>query len=180
MTIVIQEVNRSTLKDAGRCDGMFTVDSQLVLSARNNVIHFDTIPVRPYQKRYPIEAVDYTAYVDHPDRTIFLAYADGQIGGEIRMQRNWNQYAYIEDIVVDVRFRRRGIGRSLILAAVQWAKEKHLPGVMLETQNNNVAACRLYQACGFEIGGFDRLLYRGELPATEEIALYWYFGFRID
>jgi streptothricin acetyltransferase len=45
---------------------------------------------------------------------------------------------------------------------------------MLETQNNNVGACKLYEACGFTLGGFDRYLYRGEMPDTREIALFWY------
>lgn len=49
-----------------------------------------------------------------------------------------------------------------------------LPGVMLETQDNNVGACRLYEACGFEIGGFDRKLYRGIADVGEEVAVYWY------
>jgi len=44
---------------------------------------------------------------------------------------------------------------------------------MLETQSNNVAACKLYERLGFTLGGFDRFLYRGEMPETREIALFW-------
>jgi ribosomal protein S18 acetylase RimI-like enzyme len=65
----------------------------------------------------------------------------------------------------------------LTLRAIEWAKEKGLPGLMLETQNNNVAACHLYESCGFELGGFDRNLYKGLHPDTKEIALYWYLFF---
>ena len=36
-----------------------------------------------------------------------------------------------------------------------------MPGIMLETQNNNVAACKFYEKCGFVIGGFDFLGYKG-------------------
>ena len=36
-----------------------------------------------------------------------------------------------------------------------------MPGIMLETQNNNVAACKFYEKCGFVIGGFDFLVYKG-------------------
>ncbi len=49
-----------------------------------------------------------------------------------------------------------------------------LMGVMLETQDNNVGACRLYQACGFEIGGFDRKLYGGIAAVRGEVAIFWY------
>jgi len=61
--------------------------------------------------------------------------------------------------------------------AVAWAETKQLPGIMLETQNNNVAACRFYERCGFKLGGFDRYLYKGITQSTEEIALYWYLFF---
>jgi ribosomal protein S18 acetylase RimI-like enzyme len=91
--------------------------------------------------------------------------------------RWWNAYAYIEDLVGDVRHRRRGVGRALLERAVQWAQGHAFPGVMLESQHNNPAACRLYARCGFTLGGFDRLLYRGLDPDTHEIALYWYLVF---
>ena len=61
--------------------------------------------------------------------------------------------------------------------AVEWAKVKRLPGIMLETQNNNVTACRFYENFGFKLRGFDTYLYKGLTPATDEIALYWYLIF---
>jgi RimJ/RimL family protein N-acetyltransferase len=48
---------------------------------------------------------------------------------------------------------------------------------MLETQDNNVPACRLYARCGFQLRGFDTHLYKGDDPSTDEIALYWYLVF---
>jgi ribosomal protein S18 acetylase RimI-like enzyme len=81
--------------------------------------------------------------------------------------------------VVGARFRRLGISRHLIDQAIAWTKDRKLPGIMLETQdiNVNVAACRLYEDCGFLLGGFDRFLYRAALPGAEEVALYWYLIF---
>ncbi|MGH9944702.1 MAG: GNAT family N-acetyltransferase [Pyrinomonadaceae bacterium] len=180
MEIAIRQISQHNLPDGEKCDGTFTVDAKLILAAKNNVIQFTTVNTTPYQKRYPVETIDHSTYIDSPDRTIFFAYVDGTIGGQIRLRRNWNHYAYVEDIVVDVEFRRRGVGRALIQQAVQWAQDKQLSGMMLETQNNNVAACLLYQRCGFELGGFDRLLYQGQAPHTEEIALYWYLTFKSE
>jgi streptothricin acetyltransferase len=48
---------------------------------------------------------------------------------------------------------------------------------MLETQNINVPACRLYASCRFVLCGFDACLYHGVMPGTREIALYWYLLF---
>ncbi|MGD2076892.1 MAG: GNAT family N-acetyltransferase, partial [Chloroflexota bacterium] len=61
--------------------------------------------------------------------------------------------------------------------AKQWARQKQFPGIMLETQNNNVQACRFYESCGFQIGGFDNMLYRGLDSSTDEVAIYYYFHF---
>lgn len=160
-----------------RVDGCFTVDARLVLSARDGEISYTIEAVRPYLKRYPAKQFDWEAFIGNPDKAIFLAYVAGQVAGQIILWKNWNGYGYIEDIAVDVHFRRQGIGRRLIEQAVTWAKERGLPGLMLETQNNNVAGCSLYDACGFHLGGFDQDLYRGIDPDTTEIALYWYLAF---
>jgi streptothricin acetyltransferase len=61
--------------------------------------------------------------------------------------------------------------------AVDWAKAKHLPGIMLEAQDVNVIACRFYEKFGFTLRGFDTHLYKGLNPSTNEIALYWYLMF---
>ncbi len=177
MPITIAAISQANLTDAGRCDGVFTVDAKLVLAAADNVIQFTVVATPPHQKHYAVEPVDYHAYIDHPDQTVLLAYMDGAIAGEIRLRRNWNRYAYVEDIVVDAAYRRRGVGAARNAGGVEWAKARRLPGVMLETQNNNVAACRFYQHCGFELGGFDRRLYQGLDPETDEVALYWYLIF---
>jgi streptothricin acetyltransferase len=177
MKITIHEIDQNNIQDANHCDGAFIINAKLILSAENDQIHYTIVQVPPFQKCYPRDAVDYSAYICNPDKTVFFAYMDGQIAGQIRLCRWWNHYAYIEDIVVDRGFRRQGVGRALIQQAIHWASEKHFPGIMLETQNNNISGCRLYESCGFELGGFDRCLYQGILPNTDEIALYWYYKF---
>ena len=173
--ITLTELTSPNLKDAGRCDGAFWVDSRLVLSIENGRLQYAVVSTPPYEKRYPSEAVDYAAYIGQADKAVFMAYVDGQVAGQIRLCRWWNRFGYVEDIVVDRAFRRRGVGRALIERAKQWARDRRLPGLMLETQDNNVGACRLYARCGFELAGFDRRLYQGLHPGTDEVALYWYW-----
>jgi streptothricin acetyltransferase len=177
MNITIRQVDDQNFADVNRCDGAFTLDSKLVLQVESDVIRYTIVDVPLYQKSYPPEELDYPTYLHDPDKAIFCAYADGQLAGQIIVRKYWNRYAYIDDIVVDAGFRRLGVGRALLLHAVAWAKDRQLAGVMLETQNNNAAACRLYESCGFQLGGFDRNLYQGLHPGTDEIALYWYLLF---
>ncbi len=177
MNITIRQLDERNIRDVNRCDGTFTIDSMLVLHAENDVIRYTIVNVPSQQKRYPAEELDYPTYLNHPDKMIYFAYADGQLAGQVIVRKNWNHYAYLEDIVVDAGFRHLGVGRALLQHAVTWAKARQLAGVMLETQNNNVAACRLYESCGFKLGGFDRYLYQGLSPNTDEIALYWYLLF---
>ena len=178
MQVVVKKVDSQNVGDAGKCDGVFAADSELVLSFQNGVIIYSVRSVPPYQKRYPKEEVDFRSYIGNQDKAMYIAYVDGAIAGEIRVRTNWNNFGYVEDLVVDAGFRRRGVGRALLQNAVEWGVGRGLPGLMLETQNNNVAACLLYQSCGFEIGGFDRQLYKGLNPKSEEIALFWYLIFR--
>jgi streptothricin acetyltransferase len=177
MEITICPLDGTNRADINGVDGSFTVNAHLSLHARDGQISYIIEPVQPYIKRYPAEQFDWGTFIGNPDKAIYLAYVDGQLAGQIILWKNWNGYGYIEDIAVEVIFRRQGIGRRLIEQAVAWSKARELPGLMLETQNNNVAGCQLYEACGFHLGGFDQELYRAIDPDTEEIALYWYLIF---
>ena len=177
MNIIIREIDQSTLQDVNQCDNSFIVDSKLDLSAENGKISYTLVAVSPYTKQYASDETDFSNYIFNPDKTIFLAYIDNGLAGQIRIMKYWNGYAYIDNVAVDAKYRRQGVGRTLITRTIEWAKSKGFPGIMLETQNNNVAACRLYESCGFELRGFDTHLYKGLNSATDEIALYWYLMF---
>jgi streptothricin acetyltransferase len=58
--------------------------------------------------------------------------------------------------------------------AEAWARDRSQAGIRLETQDTNVAACRLYERCGFVLGGFDRHLYAALPGSAGETALFWY------
>jgi len=95
------------------------------------------------------------------------------------MMRWWNRFAYVEDLVVNPDYRGLGIGRRLLERGLQWARDNHFPGVMLETQDDNVPACTLYQSAGFVLSGFDRNVYKDINPNTRETALFWYLIFQV-
>ena len=175
MTVVIRALGRDDLADVLALDGTFTVEAELLPSARDGIVTYEIKPVPAYPKRYADnEEDDLAGFIDAPDKMFLLAYLDDRLAGHVSVAVHWNRYAFIDHLAVDTRARRHGVGGALIGRAIDWARERRLPGVMLETQNNNVAACKLYERLGFTLGGFDRFLYRGEMPETREIALFWY------
>jgi GNAT superfamily N-acetyltransferase len=105
-----------------------------------------------------------------------LAYINGEAVGQIVLSRWWNKLAWIEDIRVEIKYRRTGIATKLMDAAINWAREAGMPGIMIETQDIDVPACLFYQQYGFTLGGVDRMLYRGT-GNSGETALFWYFIF---
>ncbi len=80
--------------------------------------------------------------------------------------------AVLRDIRVDPDSKRSGVGRQLFQAVVDWAKDEGLGMLKIETQNNNVAACRFYRAMGARLGGVQKHAYGGEF--SDEVMLLWY------
>jgi streptothricin acetyltransferase len=178
--ISIQQLTAANQADLNRCDDSFTVEGELAdfrLRAEDGRIGHAVRAVTPYSKCYGPEIHDAQSYIGQPDRAAWLAYVDGQVAGQILVKEHWNRFANIWSIRVDPPFRRLGVGRRLMEQAVRWTRERGLPGVVLETQNINLAACRFYESCGFTLRGLDTYLYRGIEPDTREIALFYYLVF---
>ena len=152
------------------------VNSHLTLHIQANKISYSIIPVEPYEKILTVDAEDYTTFINNPQKVIFFADVDGKPAGQIKLVPWWNKFAYVEELIVDTEFRGKGVGRALMTRASEWAKQQNFPGLTLETQDNNVPACRFYEKCGFVLSGFDLYAYKN-LDNASEIALYWYLIF---
>jgi [ribosomal protein S18]-alanine N-acetyltransferase len=72
-------------------------------------------------------------------------------------------------LAVDQPWRRRGIGRTLLSAAINAAAERGATAMLLEVGVSNRAAQALYVECGFASIGRRRKYYRG--PNGPEDAL---------
>jgi ribosomal protein S18 acetylase RimI-like enzyme len=177
MQITIREAGNDTIHHLQKTGSSFEINSKLVLSVENGRISYTIMDVTPHTKKYWDEEFDSNSYLDNPDKVAFFACLEDESIGQIRVKRYWNAFAYIEDITVEPKYRRQGVGRALMERAIAWSKMKGFPGVMLETQDNNVAGCHLYAGCGFKLYGFDTYTYKGLDPSTEEIALFWYLIF---
>lgn len=99
----------------------------------------------------------------------FGAYKDGElIGWIICEHRIWNNSFYIENILINEKFRRIGTGAQLIKNAVREARNLNCRIIELETQNTNYPAIQFYRRLGFTITGLNTRLYEN----PEETAVF--------
>ncbi len=138
----------------------------------------------PVLRTYPDDSV-HTAQelIRRTDAECFFVWMDGQLVGQAVVTADWNKIANLWDIRVEESARGKGVGKALIDACLQWARQQGLKGLSAETQSLNPSACRFYQKKGFTLGGVDRLLYAGIQqqaagPAHPvEYALFFYILF---
>lgn len=174
--ITISEIDKNNEHFLNKCDEEFEISSEYQIEFSEGNFNLSEIPVTPYSKRYDSLEIDLSDLIFDPDRIIYFGFYNDEPAGQVYLKRHWNNFAWME-ISVKQKFRRKGVGKELINAAVNWSKEKKLHGIMIETQNNNVPACKFYESCGFSLGGFDINLYKEIKKHENEIALFWYLKF---
>ena len=111
---------------------------------------------------------------------IFVARDNGEpVGGVVvawrtpgmHMLEGRDDLVVLWDLRVKAERQRHGIGQQLVRQAASWATQRNCQVMKIETQNNNVPACRFYSACGCRLGGVHSGAY-AELP--DEVMLLWY------
>jgi ribosomal-protein-alanine N-acetyltransferase len=68
--------------------------------------------------------------------------------------------AEIITLAVDPAVQRQGLGRALVRAFLQTARQKEAQSAFLEVAADNFAALALYKDCGFAQSGLRRAYYR--------------------
>jgi ribosomal protein S18 acetylase RimI-like enzyme len=131
-------------------------DLPTALALVGELYGFDTPDPEPYRARFE-------ALVGDVDAAPFLAIADGEAAGLIvfRFRRRLNHATFegwVSDLIVSEPFRGRGIGRSLLAAALAEWRLRGGHQVTLEVADGREAARRLYAAMRFvEQGRFFEL-----------------------
>lgn len=105
---------------------------------------------------------------------VVVASEDDRIVGVVDVEeRAWNNTAWIWNLMLDKDVRGQGLGRKLIDYTVKWARQRKLRAIMLETQTNNVPACRFYARMGFKLVGINEVFYTNEDVDNNEVAIFW-------
>jgi RimJ/RimL family protein N-acetyltransferase len=100
----------------------------------------------------------------HPHAAVYVAVTNGgEVVGRLSIARDPHPAsAHVADLglMVDERWRRRGIGKGLLSQAVDWARERGVLKLELHVFPHNEGAIALYEAFGFEREGYRKRHYR--------------------
>src|SRR4051794_11491466 len=124
MNLEIKQVERDTVSFVDTFDRSFVVNARLALSVDDGRFSYRIVPIPNFIKTYPRDEIDYTTFLDRPDKIIFFAFRDARPVGQIVLLESWNHYGYIQNLIVDMPFRRSGVGQALLEKAIEWGKQK--------------------------------------------------------
>ncbi len=136
-----------------------------------------------WQQAHPIHNVPVSEMLKRKDMVCYMAFKNNRCVGQVVCVENWNGRGIIWDIGVDLQERRRGIGTELLKACEEWAINRKLYGLMVETADNNPIFCQFLENYGFTLGGVDRFLYhsltkeREKAPPFRNTGLFFYDDF---
>ncbi len=187
----IQQVGPEVLPFYATVSIAFEVDSQLCMQPVEDglggiLLHEEPV-VPPYKKDYDLYEeegpVNWPRQFDLSNWAFFLAMEGGcPVGAAtvamrtpgVRMLAGRNDLAVLWDIRVQPAWRGRGVGRELFWVAANWSRERGARQFKIETQNNNVRACRFYAGQGCQLGEIRRYAYVGYPGVEHEVMLIWY------
>jgi streptothricin acetyltransferase len=136
---------------------------------------------KPFDKgrRYdfdPQEQEDIRQRFRRGDGLHLVVERDGRLAGILDViPQEWNNTAWIWNIMLDESIRGRGIGRELFQRAVTWARRQGYRALGLETQTNNVPACKFYAAVGCRVDGLRETFYTNRDVERDEVAIFWVY-----
>ena len=77
-----------------------------------------------------------------------------------------NRSSFLQRLGVDPESRRRGIGTLLVTDALLWAHENGAESMLVNTQDANASAVRLYEQLGFTLTGESLMVMERPAPAA--------------
>ena len=89
-------------------------------------------------------------YLADPRTHFWIAEAGGYAAGMVAVAQDHRDQAQVRRLRVDPRFRRRGIGRQLVGAAVAFCQDHGYLKVVLDTSYEQPAAIELFHDFGFQ------------------------------
>lgn len=185
MKIEIEKPSLKLLKEYSLLSIAFTVNSEYVFNKTKGGLGglvLNEEVVESYDKDYDSKDDNPGLLMDKFDVSnwfVISAYDDGnRVGGailaydtpEINMLEGRDDMTVLWDIRINESFRNKGIGHELMKVCKKLSEELNCSRIKIETQNNNVLACRFYVRQGGELTSFTEHCYK-DYP--NEIQFIW-------
>ncbi|WP_171681959.1 GNAT family N-acetyltransferase [Paenibacillus planticolens] len=99
----------------------------------------------------------YRSFSDQQNKAILVADKDGRAVGVAMLEMKKSPtyealvprtFAYLNELAVSPDFQRQGIGKSLYMASVEWARERNVSSLELNVWEFNEGAIAFYEALG--------------------------------
>jgi GNAT superfamily N-acetyltransferase len=125
-------------------------DLDRILSMMSRLYAQDDLPFDAARKRATVEWL-----LAHPDSGgIWAIEAEGSTAGYLVMTvcaslEFHGPFALLDELYLEEPWRGRGLGAQAIEFAAQWARDRGMAAVRLETAHDNLRAQSLYRKCGF-------------------------------
>ncbi len=104
---------------------------------------------------------------------LVVEQADRLVGVLDVTPQEWNHTAWLWNIMLDVDVRGQGLGRALFRRATTWARQQGYRALCLETQTNNVPACKFYLRMGCHLDGIRETYYTNDDLRRHEVAIFF-------
>ena len=130
-------------------------------------------PLREHAEEGLAEGQLYVAELDgHIAGTVIYQEEQGDVYRQVDWQLPFETPAVVIHILaVHPDFFRQGVASALLDYAAEFGRSHGARTVRLDTYEENTAACRLYERCGF------RKMARIDLGLEEIYGLKWYFAY---
>jgi len=109
-----------------------------------------------------LKSMMYTAIIDNDP-----------VGYICMLERGTASVVWVTDLVVDMNYRRKGVGSTLLNAAQDWATSRSHRRMIFELQSKNLPAIRLAQKFGYEFCGYNDHYY-----LNQDVALFFSRSFK--
>lgn len=96
---------------------------------------------------------DLKRIVESPNSRLFFVYLDNAIAGMLTLGSYFSptgEKYWIEDVVVDNKFRGKSLGKKLVEHAIDYVRQQGKGTLMLTSNPARIAANMLYQSVGFQ------------------------------
>jgi ribosomal protein S18 acetylase RimI-like enzyme len=179
MPVVVRPAVEADLPALARIDLTYATDRVLALDRAGDPPQH-TFTFR-WRSRRPETAVAYE-YDEEKLRDalsrahlFLIAELDGEpVGLIIVLVPPWTDAGEITDLAVHRPYRRRGAGRVLVDAALQFARSRGLRALWVVPRSDNAEAIEFYRSLGFRLSGFNDRMYSNRDYEDGRVTLFMY------